>query len=975
MAIRTSNDAFSNLRLDPIGRETVSDHLRDFAYLRSANVIELQHHDVRFAAIDTSMARQIIECYNCGIAMTTPLRLPTGTVTFLFTDIEGSTALWGRAPAAMNDALAIHDALFQSVVSAHGGVIFKTVGDAVCAAFERADSAIAAAIEAQRRLPVEQWPEATGQLRVRMGIHTGQAIERDSDYFGPALNRVARVMGIAHGGQVLVTNATASIVDGVLAADIRLHRLGIHHLKGLANPEAVHQLVAPGLHAEFPPLTSAEDHPNNLPAQISSFVGRTQELATLPELLERHRLLTIVGPGGIGKTRLALQLAASLLGNFAGGCWFVELATLRDGDLIVPTIARILGISEDSSETLEAALMRHLQRIPTLLVLDNSEHLLADVARITRHVLAGCESLRIVATSREPLFVIGEHVFRLEALSLNGTGPSEAAQLFVERAHGEIPTVGEAAEMRLVDQICRGLEGIPLAIELAAARTGALSLRAIAERLADRLALLVSRDVSQNDRHRTLRAAIDWSYELLTPDERRFARAVSTFDGGFTLEGARYVSAVTDVADLVESLHYKSLITAASANDRYFISDMIGEYLREALAAEDEAETVRGRHFDLFFTHVVPGLNDGAPGSSTASVRSIEADEANLRAALIWGIAHRLADATKLTLRLAPYWQKAGRLVEGETWFRRLLATSEIGDADRAPLLRRASTFATMRARHDEARDLIIASREAYERLGDRSGIAETTYNIAVLEHRLGNGLVAEERYLEALEGFESTNHVIGKLRASMNLVLLAHERHDLEAAQAILDRADSVAAAIADADIHSDLASLRAALLRERGQYAAAIELYRASIDQKRNLGNRYAVADLLLCVAEISIAQDEVYGAMDALREVFDIEAQIGATAHLITALEASAEALMRLSIFGRAAVAHSYAARLRASYGFHTAYAWDNDSRERSLRGRVGDNAQLVRLLDDASPLDWTAALAAARLLDGLVDTRSY
>jgi len=332
--------------------------------------------------------------------MSTPLRLPTGTVTFLFTDIEGSTALWGRAPHAMNVALAAHDALFRDVVPAHRGSIFKTVGDAVCAAFARADDAIAAAIDAQRRLAAQTWPDETGPIRVRMGIHTGQAIERDDDYFGPALNRVARIQGIAHGGQVLITRATASVVEGMLDPSIRLRDLGVHHLKGLAEPETALQIVAPGLEVEFPPLTSADQHPNNIPAPISSFVGRTRELAELAELLRFHRLIAIAGPGGIGKTRVSQQLAAGVLDRFPDGAWIVELAPINDPRLVAQAVGDVFALREDPQSSIDSQLLDHLAHKKLLLVLDNSEHVLAETAELAKKLLGHCPDLVIIATTR-----------------------------------------------------------------------------------------------------------------------------------------------------------------------------------------------------------------------------------------------------------------------------------------------------------------------------------------------------------------------------------------------------------------------------------------------------------------------------------------------------------------------------------------------------------------------------------------------
>jgi len=530
-------------------------------------VIELEHHDVRFAAVDAGMLRQVIEdepaiarcvfigqsvtpdtldlngaaivfaevlvltrfavrcaasallpielierlfflttranfhalivafrcantlassrtrCYNTSIGMQTTPRLPTGTVTFLFCDIQGSTTLWARTPHAMSAAVAMHDALFREVISAHDGVIFKTVGDEVCSVFGRADQAISAAVEVQRRLPEQHWPEETGLLHVRMGIHTGQAIERDNDYFGPALNRVARVMSVAHGGQVVTTRSTAAVVEGILDASIRFRDLGVHHLKGLTEPEAIYQILAPGLQFEFPPLTSSDQHANNIPTQISSFVGRTSELAALSDLTQYHRLLTIVGPGGIGKTRIALQLATEVLSLFPDGAWLIELAPLNDGKLIAQTIGDTFRLKEEPHQTIDDQLIDYLHSKKLLLVLDNSEHLLAETAAVAKKLLSRCPGLVIVTTSREPLHLTGEHVFRLPPLGLptpdgpRDAPPADSVLLFIERARAVRPaTVLAAADREIAASICSKLEGIPLAIELAAARIVTLPL-------------------------------------------------------------------------------------------------------------------------------------------------------------------------------------------------------------------------------------------------------------------------------------------------------------------------------------------------------------------------------------------------------------------------------------------------------------------------------------------------------------------
>ena len=897
---------------------------------------------------------------------TTP-RLPTGTVTFLFTDIEGSTRLWEAHPETMRDALATHDAIFREIVPHNSGVIFKTVGDAICAAFERPDDALLAAVEAQRRLTAHEWPQDIGSIRVRMGIHTGMAQERDDDYFGPAVNRVARFMSIAHGGQILVSGSTQALLRHA-NVDVSLRELGEQFLKDLNEPEPAFQVVAEGLATTFPSLTSLKAHRNNLPAQISSFVGRVREMRELRHAANRHRLISIVGPGGIGKTRIALRLADEAVDHFRDGAWFVELASISDPKLIAQTVAEAFGLREQSQQSVDDQLLEFLAHKKLLLVFDNSEHMIAETAELSKLLLGRCAGLAIVITSRERLHLTGEHVYHLAPLSVVAKGTSEAVQLFIERARQNQTDVTAGAEAA-IDRICRRLEGIPLAIELAAARTGALTIADVESRLTNRLALLVSRDITQDARQRTLRGAIDWSYQLLAPEERRFARALSVFEGGFTVQAAQHVTASGDALDMLESLNYKSLIAAVPGSPgRHVILEMIGEYFRDALATEGEAEAIGERHYAFFYDCVVGQSGAAAPEARILWAQAVEADIANVRVALEWALEHRLSDVPKFVVALTDYWRSAGQVAEAEAWCRRALDRPDLADRDRALLLRRASSFAIRRSHHEEGYRFIVAAREAYQRLGDQSGIMETTYYVAVIEHRLGLERAAEEHYLEALAGFEAIGHVNGRVRSAMNLVLLAINRHDVQTAQTYLARASDAAIESKDADLHGDLAGLRATVLHAEGAYAEALVIYAAIIKEKRDLGNRYAVADLLLCSAATLIANGDLRAAVDALREVFQIEEADGATAHTITALEGAAEVLVRLLLFERAAVAHSRAARLRARYQYRTTHVWDSDERDQLLRRHARSNSCIVQILDDTTTLEWSDALGAS-LLDGL------
>jgi predicted ATPase/class 3 adenylate cyclase len=487
----------------------------------------------------------------CSVA--TPI--PEDTVTFLFTDVEGSTRLWEQHPDAMREALLRHDTLLHHAIEVHGGHVFKTFGDQFCAAFATAPDALEAALAAQRTLQAEPWEEV-GSLRVRMALHTGAAEVRESDYFGPPLNRVAHLLAAAHGGQVLFSLAAAELVRDHLPEGASLRDMGERRLQDLVRPERIFQLVTPELPADFPPLRSLEAFPNNLPLQLTSFIGRGREMEEVKRLLGIHRLLTLTGAGGCGKTRLALQVAADRLAEYADGAWFVDLAPLADPTLVPQAVAATLGVLGAPGRPLVETLSAVLKSRQLLLVLDNCEHLLAACAGLADRLLQSCPHLRILATSRERLGITGETPYRVPPLSLPDLRQPptlasltqyEAVRLFIERALTALSTFTVTnANAPFVAQVCHRLDGIPLAIELAAARVRVLPVEQIATRLDDRFRLLTGGSRTALPRQQTLRALIDWSYDLLSAAERTLLTRLSVFAGGWTLEAAEAVCADDD---------------------------------------------------------------------------------------------------------------------------------------------------------------------------------------------------------------------------------------------------------------------------------------------------------------------------------------------------------------------------------------------------------------------------------------------
>lgn len=541
------------------------------------------------------------------------------TLTFLFTDIEGSTQRWEHDRAAMSAALARHDGLLRAAIEGHGGQVFKTVGDAFYAVFEDATAALTAAHAAQRALSREDWSAAGGDLAglpVRAALHAGQVDARDGDFFGPPLNRVARLLAIAHGGQTLVSEAVAGLVRDSLPDGAALADLGEHRLKDLSRPERIYQLLDPDLRADFPPLRSLDSVPGNLPVQLTSFVGRAQELAELDALLDSRRLVTLTGVGGTGKTRLALAGAASRAERYPDGAWFVDLAPLTEAANVAELVAATLGARDLPGRSAEELVSAHLERRLALVVLDNCEHVIGSAAALVAALLRACPKVTLLATSREPLAVAGETVVPLAPLTLPGDLPVDpdaaalarftqldAVRLFVERATAAQPAFGvTSANAPAIAEICRRLDGIPLALELAAARVRSLAPDDIARRLDQRFRLLTGGGRDRLPRQQTLQAAIDWSYKLLSDTEQRVLARMSVFATAMPLAAVEAVAtggAVADfeAVDALDQLVAKSLVTTTEhlGETQYRLLDTVRAYAAERLAEAGEGEVAASR--------------------------------------------------------------------------------------------------------------------------------------------------------------------------------------------------------------------------------------------------------------------------------------------------------------------------------------------------------------------------------------------
>ena len=693
---------------------------------------------------------------------------PSGTVTFLFTDIEGSTRLWEHQPADAREALARHDALAADRIAVHAGVLVKSrgAGDSLFAVFARATDAVQAALALQLAL----WSE-TPLLRARMALHTGEAQERDGDYYGPAVNRCARLRAIAHGGQILLSLPAEELARDTLPAGASLRDLGEQRLRDLARPERVFQLCHPDLPSDFPALKSLDALPNNLPRQLTSFVGREPEIAQVRELLDATRLLTLTGAGGSGKTRLVLQAAADVLDQYPDGVWFVDLAPITDPALVPQTVASALTVREEAGKPLAQSVTEYARPKQFLLVLDNCEHLLDACARFADALLRACPHVKLLATSREALAVPGETSWRVPKLSLPQAGalPSlealtqfEAVRLFLDRAGSVLPGFAVTnANAPAVAQVCHRLDGIPLALELAAARVKVLSVEQIALRLDDRFRLLTGGSRTVLPRQQTLHAALDWSYELLTDQEKALLARLSVFAGGWRLEAAESVCAGDpieewEVLDLLARLVDKSLVSAEmqGEQERYNLLETVRQYGQERLLESGGQGAVRRRHRDWFVTYAEQQIAFLLSGSHEASaIERLEEEYANLRSA--FDEALRGTDDSDALARLAGslYWFWTGHHAsEGRQMLAAAVAYAKATGHVTGQLLLRAARLADEVGDSSTARALNAEALRNARAAGEWPALVEALGWVGFCELRQGQFSMASAYYLEALQ-------------------------------------------------------------------------------------------------------------------------------------------------------------------------------------------------------------------------------
>jgi predicted ATPase/class 3 adenylate cyclase len=798
---------------------------------------------------------------------------PTGTVTLLFTDIEASTQHWEEQREAMREALRRHDEIVRACVESRGGHVFKTVGDACYAAFWRAPDAVAAALDAQRALDAEDW-SAVGELKVRMALHTGATDERDGDYFGPVVNRVARLLNAAHGRQVVLSGATAPLLRGVLPDGVELLDLGQHHLKDLADPEQVWQLQAPGLQQGFPPLRSLGSMPNNLPRQVTPLVGREEVLRDVKALIDRAPLVTIVGSGGVGKTRAALQAGADLLDGSGDGVWFVELAPLSDGKLLASAVVVALGLREQSEGPALEILLQHLKHKRLLLILDNCEHLIEEAATTADAILRRCPNVRLIATSREALGIAGEAVYAIPPLPVPPEGGAAedvlgygAALLFVERGRAADRSFELTdANAATVAGIVRRLDGLPLAIELAAARLKAMGIDDVAKRLGRKLAILTSGNRAAPARQQTMRATIEWSYELLSEDEKRFLCRFAVFAGGGSLDAiVRCATSAgvdeTAALDLLASLVDKSLLQAeTNAGRRYRLLESTREFAAEELAARGERSAATRAHA-LAFLDLAEELERSWSATPEGEWRRRTApDVENWRAAVEWSLGgEERAVGLRLLLALQHVW--IFTLSERRRWL--AIAREAIDDDTPASTVAKIDLYearlCALNYRWDRVLEVARRAEGAFSLLGEKVNAAQSQRYVGYALTRLGKYSEAEAWLQAALQAY----HELKDDRATAGILHdigdARNELGDIAGARAYYDDALRMYKA---ADAHGSAIGIVRNLAEAEfraGAVRTALDLASEALTFDREAKNRLHVINDLLNITAYEIALGE--------------------------------------------------------------------------------------------------------------------
>ena len=909
--------------------------------------------------------------------------LPSGTVTFLFTDIEGSTKLLQQLDEKFAVLVDDHERILREVCEAHQGTVLDIHGDAFFVVFPRALDAIRAVVQCQHELAAHNWTDGVS-LRVRMGLHTGEPQISSSGYIGMDVHRAARIAAAGHGGQVLISQTTCDLVKSELPEGVNLRDLGEHRLKDLRQPKHLYQLVIAGLPSDFPPLKSLNISSPSLPIQLTSFIGRETELAEIEQMLDEHRLVTLTGPGGSGKTRLALQIASEVLGQFQDGVVFVALASVTDPRLVPSTVAQTIGVAEIAGQSIADALKDYLRNKSLLLLLDNFEQVIS-AAPFVSELLAACRQLKMLVTSREGLRVYGEQIYPVPPLALpsltrlpplDSLSQYTAIRLFLQRAQAVKPDFQITEENApAVAEICHRLDGLPLAIELAAARIRLLPPRHMLTRLEHRLQFLAGGARDLPARQQTLRHAIAWSYDLLDENEQKAFRRLSVFIGGCTLDaiGAIFGEEPSDVfiLDQLGSLLDKSLIReleGQTGEARFVMLELLREFGLEQLQASGEEEAIRRRHASFFLALTEQAEARLESGEQAHWIHSIEQDHDNLRAALDW--TRTTDDMSEICFRLASalgfFWEVHGYFSEGRERLAAVLAmeTAQARTPARAKLLARAAELAYRQSDYAATVEYAEESLGIYREIENWQGIASMLIKLGNASTEAGDYTAATEYLNEALVIWREHGDRRGTARALISLGWAALKPGDYQLARARLEEALSISRELKDTrSIGFELSGLGEIALRQE-EYGHAKQFLEESLTLRRELGNKWGIGVSLGTLGWVAIREGDWDQAVAWLAESLEVRQEIGDKGGSAWCLERLAEIALAQGNLEKAVRLLSAAARLRIAIGsvIDPVDQAEYQNRRTSLRSELG-KVRFAALWEEGRLLTLEQAVAYA------------
>ncbi|MEO6695198.1 MAG: tetratricopeptide repeat protein [Ignavibacteria bacterium] len=798
------------------------------------------------------------------------MKIPTGNITLLFTDIEGSTKLSQDFPEKMQAALNTHHSILHKAIETNNGFVFQIIGDAFCCAFENTDDAIKAAADAQIKLSDEEWDETV--IRVRMGIHSGNVEWNGKSYMGYiTLARTHRVMSAANGGQVIVSNDSYEIAKYKVDPEISFRDLGDRRLKDLIQPLKLFQLISSNLPSDFPPLKTLDARPNNLPVQLTSFIGRENEITDLKKLLSDTKLLTLLGPGGTGKTRLAVQVGADMIDDFENGVWIVELASLIDPNLLTQSVTEALRLKEHSGITPEKLLYDHLKDKKIMIILDNCEHLIDACAVLAEKLLQNCPRLKIMVTSREALRCGGELIHKV--LSLSHPDPKikvepeilvqyEAVRLFIERAIAVNPgfRVNNDNAAALA-QICYQLDGIPLAIELAAVRTKVLSLENICKKLSDRFRLLTGGKRTALPRQQTLRALIDWSYDLLSDKEKILWRRLSVFAGAWTLDAAEEVCSdenldQEEILDLVNNLTEKSIVLFSGTNDNYKMLETIRQYGDEKLKESGETKSFYTKHLSYYLNLCEGAIPELSGTNAKKWFNKFEEFYPNIQTGLNWSVENNLKEeGLRLAFSMGKFWELRGHFTEGRNWFDKLFTETENVPRDIVANSKGAAgILAIHQGQYDESEILIEDALKIFKETGNQKGIANSLNSLGLNAVDKSDYKKAKEYLYESLKLRREINHRLGICSTSNSLGLLFLIEGDFVNAKKYWEETLEISLEINDSMYEGIAYSNLAQIYDNLGDLQKSKEYFEKGLQLDRELGNKNGICISLFNLGNVA-------------------------------------------------------------------------------------------------------------------------